>query len=122
VRELAVRILDRALNAFFTFLTAAGNGTTRIAATHGLMGFLAFPDQWDRFVQDPEGLVAGATEEILRWSSPVMHLRRNITIDTELRGELLQAGEKVNICSDHWSLLRRCAPTSSSASRTFRWT
>ena len=84
------------LNAFFMFLMAAGNETTRNAATHGLMGFLEFPDQWDKLVQDPEGLSASATEEILRWASPVMQLRRNITVDTEVRGQALKAGDKVS--------------------------
>jgi cholest-4-en-3-one 26-monooxygenase len=91
------KLTDFELNAFFMFLTAAGNETTRNAATHGLMGFLEYPDQWDKFVQDPEGLVAGATEEILRWASPVMHLRRNVTVDTELRGQALKSGDKVSI-------------------------
>ena len=40
---------------------------------------------------------ASATEEILRWSSPVMQLRRNVTVDTELRGQELKAGDKVSI-------------------------
>jgi cholest-4-en-3-one 26-monooxygenase len=91
------KLTDFELNAFFMFLTAAGNETTRNAATHGLLGFLEFPEQWDKLVQDPDGLVAGATEEILRWSSPVMHLRRNVTVDTELRGHVLKAGDKVSI-------------------------
>jgi cholest-4-en-3-one 26-monooxygenase len=78
------------------FLSAAGNETTRNAATHGLMGFLQFPEQWDKLVQDPDGLVAGAIEEVLRWASPVMQLRRNVTVDTELRGQPLKAGDKVS--------------------------
>jgi cholest-4-en-3-one 26-monooxygenase len=91
------KLTDFELNAFFMFLTAAGNETTRNAATHGLLGFLEFPEQWDKLVEDPDGLSAGATEEILRWASPVMHLRRNVTEDTELRGHVLKAGDKVSI-------------------------
>jgi cholest-4-en-3-one 26-monooxygenase len=91
------RLSDFELDAFFMFLSAAGNETTRNAATSGLLGFLEFPEQWDKLVQDPAGLSAGATEEILRWASPVMQLRRNVTIDTELRGQELKAGDKVSI-------------------------
>ena len=91
------KLTDFELDAFFMFLSVAGNETTRNAATHGLMGFLEFPEQWDKLVQDPEGLSASATEEILRWSSPVMQLRRNVTVDTELRGQELKAGDKVSI-------------------------
>src|SRR5712672_1469143 len=43
----------------------------------------------------PDGMIAGCVEEILRWSSPVMYLRRNVTVDTELRGQTLKAGDKV---------------------------
>ncbi len=84
------------LNAFFMFLMAAGNETTRNAATHGLMGFLEFPDQWDKLVQDPDRLSSSATEEILRWATPVMQLRRNVTVATEVRGQALKAGDKVS--------------------------
>jgi cholest-4-en-3-one 26-monooxygenase len=91
------KLTEFELNAFFMFLSAAGNETTRNAATYGLMGFLEAPEQWDKLVQDPEGLSASATEEILRWATPVMHLRRNVTVDTELRGRILKAGDKVSI-------------------------
>ena len=47
-------------------------------------------------VDDP-GLVPGATEEILRWASPVMYFRRNVTRDTELGGQQLKAGDKLSI-------------------------
>jgi cholest-4-en-3-one 26-monooxygenase len=91
------KLSDPELAAFFMFLASAGNETTRNAATHGLCAFLDDPDEWDKLVQDPEGLVASATEEILRWASPVMCLRRNVTSDTELRGHALKAGDKVGI-------------------------
>jgi cholest-4-en-3-one 26-monooxygenase len=85
------------LAAFFMFLTAAGNETTRNAAAHGLHAFLEDPKEWDKLVQDPEGLAASASEEILRWASPVMCLRRDVTADTEFQGQPLKAGEKVSI-------------------------
>jgi cholest-4-en-3-one 26-monooxygenase len=91
------KLSDPELAAFFMFLASAGNETTRNAATHGVCAFLDDPDEWDKLVQDPEGLVASATEEILRWASPVMCLRRNVTSDTELRGHALKAGDKVGI-------------------------
>jgi cholest-4-en-3-one 26-monooxygenase len=88
---------DPELAAFFLFLSSAGNETTRNAATHGLSAFLEDPQEWGKLVQDPEGLVGSATEEILRWATPVMYLRRNVTADTELRGHALKAGDKVSI-------------------------
>jgi cholest-4-en-3-one 26-monooxygenase len=91
------KLTDAELGGFFLFLSSAGNETTRNAAAHGLHAFLADPKQWDKLVQDPEGLVGSATEEILRWASPVMYLRRNLTTDTELRGQELKAGDKVSL-------------------------
>lgn len=85
------------LNAFFLFLSSAGNETTRNAAAHGLSAFLDNPQEYDKLVQDPEGLARTATEEILRWASPVIYLRRNVTTDTELRGHTLRAGDKVSL-------------------------
>jgi cholest-4-en-3-one 26-monooxygenase len=91
------KLTDLELNAFFLFLSAAGNETTRNAATHGLQAFLENPAEYDKLVADPEGLSGSATEEILRWASPVMYMRRNVTADTELRGQALKAGDKVSI-------------------------
>jgi cholest-4-en-3-one 26-monooxygenase len=91
------KLTDHELAAFFQFLSAAGNETTRNAATYGLSAFLDNPQEWDKLVADPEGLSETATEEILRWASPVMHLGRHVTSDTELRGHRLKAGDKVSI-------------------------
>jgi cholest-4-en-3-one 26-monooxygenase len=59
--------------------------------------FLEHPEEYEKLVDDPEGRIASATEEILRWASPVMYFRRNVIADTELRGQELKAGDKVSI-------------------------
>jgi cytochrome P450 len=82
------------LDNTFALLVVAGNETTRQAMALGLLAFARHPDQWDLLRADPE-LVAGATEEVLRWSSPVWHFRRTATRDTELRGVPIAAGDKV---------------------------
>jgi len=46
--------------------------------------------------ESPE-LMPSAIEEILRWASPVMYFRRNVTKETVIRGQKIQAGEKVSI-------------------------
>jgi len=90
-------LTDAELASFVQFLYSAGNETTRNAAAHGLSAFLDRPEEWEKLVQDPEGLIAGATEEILRWASPVMYQRRNVTRDTELAGQTFKAGDKVSL-------------------------
>src|SRR6516225_9529043 len=72
-------------NLFFLLLAVAGNETTRNAISHGMNAFLEHPDQYERLVADPS-LLDTAVEEILRWSSPVMYFRRNLTADLEYKG------------------------------------
>lgn len=90
------RLSDMDFNMFFLLLAVAGNETTRNALSHGMNAFLEHPDEYRSLVDDPS-LVDSATEEVLRWASPVMYFRRNATEDFELRGEQIRAGDKVSI-------------------------
>jgi cholest-4-en-3-one 26-monooxygenase len=83
-------------NLFFLLLAVAGNETTRNAISHGLDALLQHPDQYQLLVDDP-GRVTQATEEILRWASPVMYFRRNTTSDHDIRGQHIAAGDKVSL-------------------------
>ena len=78
----------------FHLLVFAGNETTRTALSHGAMALADHPDQWRRVIDDPS-MIDSATEEILRWSTPVLHMRRTTTQPVELAGTQLDAGEKV---------------------------
>lgn len=78
----------------FHLLVFAGNETTRTALSHGAMALADHPDQWQRVIDDPS-MIDSATEEILRWSTPVLHMRRTTTQPVELAGTQLDAGEKV---------------------------
>jgi len=83
-------------NMFFLLLAVAGNETTRNALSHGMNAFLEHPDEYRSLVDDPS-LVNSATEEVLRWASPVMYFRRNATEDIELHGQQIKEGDKVSI-------------------------
>lgn len=83
-------------NLFFMLLAVAGNETTRNAISHGMNAFLENPDQYRLLVEKPE-LIDSAIEEILRWASPVMYFRRNLTSDYEYKGHHLKEGDKVSI-------------------------
>jgi cholest-4-en-3-one 26-monooxygenase len=91
------KLTDMEFNLFFLLLSVAGNETTRNAIAHGLNAFLEHPEEWDALVGDVDGLIGSATEEILRWASPVMYFRRNVIQDTTLSGVDFKAGEKVSI-------------------------
>ena len=90
------RLTEMDFNLFFLLLAVAGNETTRNSIAHGMRAFCENPDQYALLVEDPARAVP-ATEEIVRWASPVMYFRRNVTRDTELRGQQLQAGDKISI-------------------------
>ena len=79
---------------FFQLLVFAGNETTRTAITHGGEAFAMFPDEWKRLMASPD-LMEPAVEEVLRWASPVMHMRRTAAVDTTLAGTNIAEGDKV---------------------------
>ena len=79
---------------FCYLLILAGNETTRNATSGGMLALIEHPDQRARLLAEP-ALLPTAIEEILRWSSPVMHMARHATRDTEIRGQNIRAGEKL---------------------------
>ncbi len=79
---------------FFQLLVFAGNETTRTAMIHGAMAFAEHPDQWAALRDDPT-LIAGAVDEVIRWATPILHMRRTATADTELAGTPIAEGDKV---------------------------
>jgi cytochrome P450 len=84
------------LASFFILLVGAGNETTRNAIAHALVALTAYPDQRDWWQADPEPRTASSVEELLRWASPVLHMRRTVTRDGVRLGEQEFAeGDKV---------------------------
>jgi cholest-4-en-3-one 26-monooxygenase len=79
---------------FFVLLLVAGNETTRNALSGAMEAFSNFPEERARLVAD-RSLAASATEEILRYVSPVISFSRTVTRDTELRGRALREGDVV---------------------------
>jgi cholest-4-en-3-one 26-monooxygenase len=82
---------------FMLLLAVAGNETTRNATAHGMYALMTNPEQFELLRQDPEGRIDDAVEEVLRWGSPVLHFRRTATVDTEIRGRAIKAGDRVVI-------------------------
>jgi linalool 8-monooxygenase len=80
--------------ATFVLLVVAGNETTRNSITGGLLAFSDFPAERAKAMAIPALLRTGAGE-IVRWVSPVHHMRRTATKDVELGGKLIRAGDKV---------------------------
>lgn len=85
---------DGEIFLFFLLLILAGNETTRNATSGGMLALMENPAQRQRLIDDP-GLINHAVEEIVRWTSPVMHFERVATKDTEIRGQKIKEGEEV---------------------------
>ncbi|MFB4296955.1 cytochrome P450 [Actinomadura sp. NTSP31] len=79
---------------FVMLLSVAGNETTRNAASGGMLALLENPQQWARLRED-RALVRTATDEIVRWVTPVNMFRRTAVRDTELGGRRISEGDKV---------------------------
>ena len=87
-------LTQREYDTFFLLLATAGNETTRHTISHGLLALHEHREQLTRLQREPE-LIPTATEEILRWATPVMHFRRTATRDVELGGKSIQENDKV---------------------------
>jgi cytochrome P450 len=88
------RLTDEEVAYFCYLLLLAGNETTRNAISGGMLAFLEHRGEWERLRAAP-GLLPTAVEEVLRWSSPVVHMARVAVRDVEVRGQRIRAGEKV---------------------------
>ncbi len=92
------------LASFFILLVVAGNETTRTAISHALMLLTEHPDQRELLLADFDGRIAGAVEEIVRYVSPVIWMRRSVTRDAELNGHPFREGDKLALI--YWSANR----------------
>lgn len=84
---------ERFLSAF-ALMVVAGNETTRNAIAGGVLALTEHPDQRRLLVERPQ-LIARAVDEIIRWVSPVHHMRRTATGESTIRGERIREGDKI---------------------------
>jgi cytochrome P450 len=85
---------DLELRMFVVMLFGAGSETTRALISGGTLLLLEQRELWARLAADLS-LLPGAIEEMLRYLSPVIYIRRTATSDTTLGGQTIRAGDKV---------------------------
>ena len=88
------KLTEPDLLAFCFLLIVAGNETTRNGISGGMLALSQHPEERRRLQADMS-LMDSAVEEILRWSTPVIHMARTVTADVEIRGKQIKAGDRV---------------------------
>jgi cytochrome P450 len=89
------RLEDMEFLLFFLLLVDAGGDTTRNLLSGGLLALMENPEQYAWLMADLDARLPSAREELLRWTSPVIYMRRTARRDAELAGQRIRAGDKV---------------------------
>ena len=92
--ETDPRVPALELLSYFSLLVVAGNETTRNAASGGLIALIENPGEMAKLKKNPS-LVNKATEEIVRWTSPVIQFCRTPIEDFEMHGQKVKAGDSL---------------------------
>ena len=75
-------------------LIVGGSDRTRNSISGGVLALHRFPEQWQRLRSDPS-VIPNMVSEMIRWQTPLAHMRRTATEDTVLGGRTIRAGDKV---------------------------
>lgn len=75
-------------------LIVGGNDTTRNSISGGVMAMNKFPDQYTKVSQNPD-LIPKMVSEIIRWQTPLTHMRRIALEDVEIGGKKISKGDKI---------------------------
>jgi cytochrome P450 len=75
-------------------LIVGGNDTTRNSISGGLLALNQNPDQYQKLRDNPD-LITGMVPEIIRWQTPLAHMRRTALADYDLGGKTIKKGDKV---------------------------
>jgi cytochrome P450 len=75
-------------------LIVGGNDTTRNSASGGVLALNQSPAEYDK-LRANHGLIPGMVSEIIRWQTPLMHMRRTATRDIEFQGQQIMKGDKI---------------------------
>jgi cytochrome P450 len=94
--EATRRMPIREFMGTLSLLIVGGNDTTRNSMTGGLLALSEHPAEYQKLRDDP-GLIPGMVSEIIRYVTPVIHMRRTAKEDAELGGKRIRKGDKVVI-------------------------
>jgi cytochrome P450 len=79
---------------FCLIIVIAGNETTRNGTTGGMLALVEHQDELRKLQRNPH-MLDSAVEEIVRWTSPIIHFARTAQSDFELRGKTIREGQSL---------------------------
>ena len=82
--------------AWCLIIIIAGNETTRNGTSGGMLAFVEHQDQLRKLQAEPH-LMKSAVEEVVRWSTPIIHFARTAACDYELRGKKIRKGDALGL-------------------------
>ena len=88
-------LTDNELMGFVLLLCAAGSDTTRAVLSHGVYELIRNPEQMAWLRASGADVPRTATDELIRWASPVIHMCRTATRDVELHGQPIAEGDTI---------------------------
>lgn len=89
------KLEDMEFLLFFLLLVDAGGDTTRNLLSGGLLALMENPQHYHWLMEDLPGRLPAAREELLRYTSPVIYMRRTARKDAVLGGKQIREGDKV---------------------------
>jgi cytochrome P450 len=78
----------------YILLIVGGNDTTRNSMSGAIQAFNRYPGEWEKLIADPSKIPA-AVPEIIRWQTPLAHMRRTAQEDAEIAGHQVKKGDKI---------------------------
>lgn len=76
-------------------LLDGGAETTRSVIGTTVLGLIRHPDQRDVLIAEPSTIGRTGVEEMIRWVSPILNMRRTATEDHEFHGQAIRAGDEL---------------------------
>lgn len=95
VNNAELNLGDMAISQFFLVFAMAGHETTRSTAAHFFYLMDQYPDQYRLLLEDFDGRIDNAIDEVLRYTSTTTNFRRTATADAEVGGYPVKKGDKI---------------------------